>query len=25
MKIGFSIPNNQGIEDPNDLVMLATA
>ena len=25
MKIGFSIPNNQGIEDPNDLVMLAKA
>ena len=24
MKIGFSIPNNQGIEDPKDLVMLAT-
>ena len=23
MKIGYSIPNNQGVEDPNDLVALA--
>ena len=25
MKVGFGIPNNQGVEDPNDLVALATA
>ena len=24
MKVGFGIPNNQGVEDPNDLVALAT-
>ena len=23
MKIGFGIPNNQGLNDPNDLVTLA--
>ena len=23
MKVGFGIPNNQGVEDPNDLVTLA--
>ena len=23
MKIGFGIPNNQGLHDPNDLVTLA--
>jgi probable F420-dependent oxidoreductase len=25
MKVGFGIPNNQGVEDPNDLVALAVA
>ena len=25
MKFGFGIPNNQGVEDPNDLVSLAVA